>query len=405
MRDLELKHQMIITDALGIGMVGDVVSSVHAKLRGVANIIGDWSNNRIRPDAKIPLVAYNSVIKDLAGARFSDISQVKITTPRGLKGGLADYSESLFDALLKVENIENEVLKPFSIWLSLRIASPDTLASAAGVTDLKHFKEQDIEGTRAALSKFVDPTGRVDSLPLQAVYPNLSAIKPTWDNANSLATRYLETNPSKIVKQVREISEKVGRVIDIIEKGTDESTPKLSAQTATILSGICLNMSQAVDLYGQMGILIRELVVACDHQVGELKKPLAESRKMATESFVQTSEQHFTFGGVKIPYSFVKDKLNWPDHEVVPLSDLDWVFEHLQRDPLVGTDDTDEYSYSKDAVGAVRIGEHLYPITNLNLLAAAQGSDSDTIACSILTVEALVLAFTQDDDSKIYNWQ
>ena len=397
MNEIELKHQMIVAEALGHGMVGGIASSVTAKLKGIAGAVGDWARGKVRPEVKIPLVAYNNVLKDLAGSRFSDINAVKITTPRGLKGPLMPYTESLFDALVKVENIEEEVLKPFSIWLSLRIASPDTLTSATTVTDLKNFKEQDIEGTRAALGKFVDPTGRVDELPVQKVYDNLSSIKPTWDNANSLATRYLETNPTKIVKMVQEIAGKIDRVIDYLESGRDEGSPKLSAQTATILSGICMNMSMAIDLYGQIGILIRELVVACDRQVQELRKPLAESRKvsMKTESLVSVSEGSFHFGGIDIPHKVVYDQLKWnASTEEVPLSDLTWVFEYLHRDPLVGGEIRD---WGTDTVGAVRIGERLYPINNMDLLAAEHSAGSECISVAILTVEQIIKAFTEQD--------
>lgn len=396
MKEVEIKHQMIVAEALGHGMVGGIASSVTSKLKGIAGAVGDWARGRIRPEVKIPLVAYNSVVKDLAGSRFSDVSSVKITTPRGLKGPLLPYTESLFDALVKVENVEEEVLKPFNIWLSLRLAAPDTLASAATVTDLKNFKEQDIEGTRAALKKFVDPTGRVDALPLQQVYENLSSIKPCWDNANALATRYLETNPAKIVKLVQEIAGKIDRVIVAIEEGRDESGPKLSAQTATILSGICMNMSYAIDLYGQIGILIRELVVSCDHQVAELKKPLMESRKisMKTESLVAVSESTFEFGGIKIPHSFVEQELTYAGSSQVEASELAWVFEFMHRDPLIGSD---VRQWSEDTVGAVRIGEKLYPVTNLDLLAAQVNSGIEAIPCAIVTVEQLIKSFTRQD--------
>lgn len=403
MKDVVNKHQMIVQEALTFGMVGEVANSVNAKLKGIAGAMGDWARGRIRPEIKIPLVAYNNIIKDLAGSRFSDISSVKLSTPRGLKGPLLSYTESLFDALVKVENIEEEVLKPFNIWLSLRIASPDTLASAATVTDLRHFKEQDIEGTRAALGKFVDPTGRVDSLKVQDVFENLSQIKPVWDNANALATRYLETNPTKIVKLCQEIAGKIDRVIDLIESGRDESGPKLSAQTATILSGICANMSQAVDLYGNIGILVRELVVACDHQVSELKKPLAESRKisMKTESMVQVSEPSLQLGGVIIPHAFVSNYLKtWPAADEISIKEVSWVFDVLESDPLVGGEERD---WDQETVGAIRLGEVLYPVMNLDILAAQVQSGLDTVRACVASSEDIVAAWTnQSNASHMY---
>lgn len=392
-KEIQIKHDMIAVEALGGGMVGGIASSVTAKLKGIANAFGDWARGKIRPEVKIPLVAYNAVVKDLAGSRFSDVSATKITTPRGLKGPLLPYTESLFDVLVKVENVEEEMLKPFNIWLSLRLASPDTLASAATVTDLKNFKEQDVEGSRIALSKFVDPLGRVDKLPLQEVYENLSQIKPTWDNANALATRYLETNPAKIVKLVQEIAGKIDRVITVLESGADEGNPKLSAQTAVILSGICANMSHAIDLYGQLGILIRELVVACDHQVAELKKPLAESRKvsMKMESMVQVSEPVLKLGGMEIPQQFVYDHVRWAISELVPIEDVAWVLDVLETDPLVGQE---ERSWEEEVVLAIRLGDRLYPVGNLEMLAAQKAAGVSSVRVASKTTESIINAWT-----------
>lgn len=393
MNEVIKQHQMIVAEALNFGMVGGITGSVNAKLKGIAGAIGEWARGRIRPEVKIPLISYNVLIKDLAGARYSDVSGTKITVPRGLKDSLNGYAEALFDALVKVENIEEEVLKPFSVWLSLRIASPDTLASAATVTDLKNFKEQDIEGTRAFLAKFVDPTGRVDTLPLQDVYGSIGVIKPTWDNANSLVTRYLETNPTRIVKLVKEIADKIDRVIDLIDSGKDEGSAKLSAQSAVIMSGICMNMSMAIDLYGNLGILIRELIVACDHQIKELKRPLEDSARlsMAKESFVAAHEPVFLFSGIKIPHKFVYDQLGWKSPEDIDISELDWVFEHIQRDPLVGDGQRD---WMETKVGAIRIGGRLYPVSGLNLLASAQSGNQGTVECLIITTEEIVKTFT-----------
>lgn len=402
MNEVAHLHRMIVAEALGTGMVGGVVGSVTTKLRGVANSIGDWARNKVRPEIKIPLVTYNVLIKDMAVARYSDISTVKITTPRGLKGPLNVYAEALFDSLVKVENIEEEVLKPFSIWLSLRIAAPDSLSSAATVTDLKNFKEQDIEGVREALGKLVDPTGRVDALPLQQVYESIGVIKPTWDNANALATRYLETNPQRIVKMVGEISGKIDRLIEIIEAGKDEGSAKLSAQTATILSGITMNMAMAVDLYGQLGILIRELVVACDHQVKELRKPLQDSAKttMVKESLVVDHEPAFVFGGIKIPHQFVYDQLAWKEPTVVDISELDWIFDHVPCDPMVGEG---ERSWQDSKIGAIRIGTCLYPVHGLDMLAAMRTSAAPAVECLVMSVEDVVKEFTgQSEHATVY---
>lgn len=390
MNEIELKHRMIVAEALELGMVGGVVASVQSKLKGIANAIGTWAREKVRPEAKIPLVTYNDLVKGLVNAKYSDLATVKITVPRGLKGPLNEYTESLFDVLVLVENVEEQVLKPFNLWLSLRIAAPDTLATAATATDLKNFRELDVDLARQKLSKFVDPLGRMDRLQMQEVYGNVGVIKTTWDNANALATRYLETNPTRIVKLVKEIAEKVDRLITIMESGKDEGGNKISAQTATILSGICLNMSQSIDLYGQMGILVRELVVACDHQTKELKKPLSEV-KMVKESLAE--EQVLIVRDVRVPFSFIANQLRWQLEEEIGIRELTWIYDYVPFDPLMDGEVRD--SMSGTSVGCVRIGERFYPLFNTDLLAAYHAGGHHSVPIVYLTLDKLIGLYQQ----------
>src|SRR5690606_15397058 len=95
----------------------------------------------------------------------------------------------------------------------------------------------------------------------------------------------------------------------------------------------------------------------------------------------------------------VYDQLNWQEPEVVGLGELEWVFEYLSADPLMGEG---ERSWQEKHVGAVRIGERLYPISGLDLLAAARSSSSPAIECLVITTEKIIDAFTGQGRNNIY---
>lgn len=389
-KELELKKRMIAMEAMNLNVN---IDSIKAKLTGIAGTLTSFVQDRVRPQAAIGLISYSQTLGGLEKVRYTDLYQIPLAIPRGLKVTMPQYVEGLTPMVVFAESLMNEVLIPFSTWLSLRIAAPESLATASTVTQLKGFADHDIELYRSNLGKYLDPASRVEKLPLGKLYPNLASIQPTWDGLNALTTRYIATRPAKVVSVVNEIAVKINRLIDILE-GKDRDFPdvKVSSQTITILSSLCWKMAEEVDFYGVLGTLIREVTTACNLQSLALKGPIKDHARanqkagIILESFEPT-QAGFTFNGQwvteEVLYWKAEDKV---DHdEPVNIEDVAWVLEHTHT-PAMPEEEFDPMSY----VTCVRFGDKLYPLMGLEYLATMKAGGAEAISVAVLDPEDLV---------------
>lgn len=387
MNNFRNMSQMIATEALVEGLPISIGTPTFLKVKGIAKAIGGWAKDKIRPDMRLSVVGYSKIRTDLEKANYADIHNVKVTVPRGLKGHLNSYVEELFDAFLLVENLNQDILVPFSTWLSLMLSSPGSLQDATAIKDLKNFRDIPVDKVQASLGGFVDPTSRRDMLEVKNVYPSITIMKITWDNVNALSTRYLETNPTKILKSVQEIAGKVDRLIQVVE----EQNGTLSGQTATALAKLVAKMAEAVDMYGQLGILIREVAVACSRHVGELEKSIVasanRSRAVAMES-LSLSDMVFTVGGRKTDLeTLVRIIDRHGSSELVPMEDLVWV---VEEEIATATLDEDSKNYENRMVYVVKYDDVLYPVENFNVIAAANAAGHASVECRVITSQRLI---------------
>lgn len=389
-KELELKNRMIAMEAMNLNVN---IDSIKNKLAGVAGTLASFVQDRVRPQAAIGLISYSQTLGGIEKVRYTDLYQMLMPVPRGLKVSMPDYVVGLTPMVAFAESLMSDVLIPFSTWLSLRIAAPESLATASTVTELKKFKDHDIELYRQNLINFIDPASRVEKLPLVKIYPSLSSIQPTWDNINALTTRYIATRPSKVVALVNEISVKITRLIDILE-GNDRDFPdvKVSSQTVTIMASLCWKMAEEVDFYGVLGTLLREVTTACNLQSQALKGPIKEYARanqkagMVLESFVP-SKAGFTLNGTWI----TEEDLYYAackvvDHDdPVNIEDVAWVLEHTH------TPASPEEGYDPDSwVTCVRFGDKLYPLMGLGYLATMKAEGAEAISVAILDPEDLI---------------
>lgn len=394
MNHIRKAHNMIAMEALQTGLPITLGSPTFIKVKGVARAIAEWAKEKVRPELRVLPVTYNKVTGNLEKSNFSDLSDVKLTVPGGLKGHMNAYVEGVFEAFLCVENISAEVLVPFSTWLSIRLASPGSLADVSAVKDLKNYAELPVSKAHSILSGFVDPNSRRTQLAMKEVYPSITVMKTSWDNINALATRYLETNPSKVLKLVNEISSKIDRLIAVIE-AMPEKDARLSAQTATILSGICAQMAEGVDLYGQIGVLVRELAVCGCRQVEEIKEPAkrsgAKPSNMALESLDLGNGMMLEFGGHNIEYSQLIRIIDssFIDRKLIPIEELEWVIEEGLAEAVL---EPDMSGWENRMVYTIEREDGFFPVANPDVIAVAKAAGHLSVSAVNMTYDDLIAA-------------
>lgn len=396
MNQIQTTHNMIAMEALQVGLPIKLGSPTFLKVKGIAKAISQWANDKVRPELRITPVTYNKVKVDLENSAYSDLSGTRITVPRGLKGYLNDYTETLFETFLIVENIQKDVLIPFSTWLSLKLVSPGSLADVSAVRDLRGYTEIPISKAQSMLSGFVDPNSRREATELKNVYPSITVMKTTWDNINALATRYLETNPTKVLQTVNDIAVKIDRLIKAIE-ALPEDQAKLSAQSTVVLSGICAQMAEAVDLYGIIGMLVRELSVVGMRNVEEVQPAAKISGKrrkdMAMESLDLGAGCMLSFDGHSVDYDSLISLIdrNGSSPQRLPIADFEWVIEEGLAEAVV---EGDMSSWENSMVYAIKFDGFFYPVANLNVIALTAAAGHESIEVVYIDHDSLIASLS-----------
>lgn len=399
MNEFEIKSEVIAMESLVAGLPVSLGTPTFLKVKGIAKAIAGWAREKVRPELRIAVVSYAKIRKDMEQSNMNDLAGVKVTVPRGLKTYLNVYVEELFDSFLMVENINNELLSPFSTWLSMMLASPRSLSESTAVNDLKGYKEIPVDKVRDNLSKFVDPTSRRDQIEVKDVYPSLTVMKISWDNINALTTRYLETNPTKIIKTVQDIAGKIDRLIQVVE----ENEGSFSGQAATIMAKLVAQMATAVDMYGQIGVLVREVAVAGSRHVGELEKSFktgaTRARSMALES-LDLENPMISVAGRQVDFDSLK-RIIWRygNSTTLDIDQVDWM---VEEGLAVAYTEGDEQSldYESRALYAVRIGDELLPVDNLNAVGMAVAAGHQSVLAQIIDHSKLVSVLDNNELDK-----
>lgn len=384
--DLSIRNRMIATEAMALK---PNISAIAAKISGVAAVMGDWVNSKVKPQASVALVAYGHNLRDISKIQYTDISSTTISVPRGLRTNLPVYIASLVPMVEFCENLERDYLKPFSIWVALRKVSPLSLKESVTIRDLKGFKPADLDSFRQKITELLDPSARADRGPMSRTYPSLGSMEDCWKGANQLITRYMSTRPKSVIAVTEETAANIMAIVKKLEEQGE--IEKVDAQTVAILSNICYNLAGAVEFYGVVGVILRELSVVCNNNNAELKKVINDAAKarlkqgMATESFVKAGVQGFEVNGAWFDYPTLEHiAYKECEEEMVSIHSLTWVFETVTRDSIDDLEITD-----KDSVIAIELDGELYPLMGLEYLKACEKDERVAVRCRIIPADLL----------------
>lgn len=367
--ELAVQNRVIAMEAISLK---PNIKAIQSRLVGITNIFGDWVKNKVAVQPNMGLVIYSNTLKDIQKIQYVDISQEYITAPRGVRVGIPEYVASLIPMLEFAETLERDLLKPFSIWVSLRKAAPASLKDSTNVSELKKFKQVNLDKFKSTLNDMIDQSSRTTELPVGKLYPSLSSLEETWRAVNAMIVRYLNTKPASIVKMTESIADNISELVEQLEKNDDAE--KVAPTTVAVLSAICFNMATAVEFYGVLGTLIKELSVVCNNNNVELKTAIKMAAKkranMVTESLVPTCVPGFTFGDKWVTET---DLLRLARHESsqrMPIEDVSWIFEYV--DPEI----VDDQSYDLDEhyCIAAEFNGSIYPLMGLEYLKAVQSA-------------------------------
>lgn len=384
-KDLSNRNRIIATEAIGLK---PNISAISAKLKGVVGVMGEWVSERVKPQPSMALINYGYSLRDINKIAYSDVSGTVISMPRGLRSNMPVYVSELIPMVEYCETLERDILRPFSVWVSLRKAAPLSLKDSTNITELKNYKQVSVDGFRQKISELIDPAQRTDKVQMSRLYPSLGSLEDSWKASNSLIARYMNTKPKNIIKLTEDISKNILFIVKQLEEMGEAE--KLAPTSVAIMANLCYAMAAGVEFYGFVGQLLRELSVVANNNNVELKKVIESAAKertklkMATESFVKPPKTGIEIGGIWYDYRSLSEIAGDSGTDLYDIKDVSWIFEYVDRSTVEDIAPTDDAH-----IIAVSLGGTMYPLTGLPYLKASEIAGVSTVKIARIAAEDL----------------
>lgn len=220
---------------------------------------------------------YRRLDRDISKTPYTDLREVMIYVPAGLGVTYLDYLKVLESAVKVAEGLDKNVLQPFSRWLAIGLANPETFASVKGNSSLKDFNPHNIDRVLMELGDCYSKGSNVHSLPYKNAFARNADLSTAMDLANTLNERFAKTSPKAIREKVQEISEKLDILTTRIEEA--EENYDFSPVSIEVLSKLSFTLAQEVEFYGTVGYQVTSTVTALHDTSQKLEDHLKKSKR------------------------------------------------------------------------------------------------------------------------------
>jgi hypothetical protein len=252
-------------------------------LRGVANRAADIIPNLAHAfrevmavsksdkyDLKPVTVNMTVLAKALKGANYLEINRLNVFVPQGFIGNFKVYLEILDQALNFSNGIRDRMIQ-FNQLVSALITDKNTRQSTRDLSTATSAMEQERDGLRNELAKFVKEGGRSDRAALGSVYGSLNEVSECVFKAADLLQKANEVSIADIQQMSDDAADLLKGLADQAMEGKVEG---LTPEAYKGLSSATLTMARDVELHSLLMFSVYQVKKAVEHTSEELIQAL-----------------------------------------------------------------------------------------------------------------------------------
>lgn len=207
-----------------------------------------------------------------ARANYSDLRGLPVVTPQGFKGALVDYGNVLVKAVEELDDLDSDVLTPFSSWLSQRVADPESLKALTNSLKIPGLHEPKIENIQKQLDRFFPDKFDEET----SVYGAVFKRQADWVELNNLVkklnTIYANGKFEKVQKRLPELSQLLSVLAERMREDKGTEVYQFSSVNIERLSKVVYEVACHVEFYGILRHRVEEFLKAVDQNV-QIVKP------------------------------------------------------------------------------------------------------------------------------------
>lgn len=212
-------------------------------------------------DLKPLSVNFTVLDKALNGANYLEVGKLNVFVPQGFIGNFKEYLEVLNQALNFTNSLETRMLK-FNQLVSALISDKNTRQSSKDLSTATSGMEQEREGVRQELAKFVKESSRSDRATLQSAYRSLAEIKECAFMTADILDRANQIS----LDQVRKMTEDASELLKALgEQAMEGKVEGMSNEAYRSLSSATLTMARDVELHAVLMFSVYQVKKSVEH--------------------------------------------------------------------------------------------------------------------------------------------
>lgn len=215
--------------------------------------------------------------KDLSNTPYTDLRDVKIFVPAGMVSTYLEYLAALKQAVEITEGIHTKVLGPFSRWLAIGLANPESFKNVRGNNGLRDFEPHNIDRVLLSLGAVFQKGGSNHQVAFKTAFSRNADVETAMDLANELNERYMKTDRKAVKDKVTEITVMLDTLIERIEEA--EENYDLSPVSLDLLSKLSFTLAQEVEFYGTVGYQVTSVMTTLHDTLDKLQETFKKLKR------------------------------------------------------------------------------------------------------------------------------
>lgn len=216
-----------------------------------AFVVGLFDTMKLKTDNKIDLT---KLINIAESQDFIAMSKVPVSQPLRLTRSWVEYVTAL-DTLQDVtENIDKNLLQPFSAYVGKALNSPQLLGSLT--FEPQGYKFTDVKPYKKELEKFLNGPNK-EYVEWKSAFKRNADVRSFAEKFNEVLIKHAALKPETVMEAMNKLNENLEMLMKEVNKSASEYV--MNKKTATKMSEMILQVAQHVELYTITHNLIVEM--------------------------------------------------------------------------------------------------------------------------------------------------
>lgn len=217
------------------------------------------------------LTDIKSVERKILASNYVQMSPIAIPVPSGLAITIPEYIKIVEEGVDIIERISDDVLVPFTTWLSVLLTNPDVLRSLKASVNIPGLQWHNIDGLQKSFAKAFDKTAIAEK-PYGSMYRRNADYVEAVRDSNTISERVARIDRKNLIKQMETAVSYLERIIENTK--TDPERYKVSGPVLDTLSKLTYQVAREIELYSIVAFSVQALGTAIEDGNDKLKRIL-----------------------------------------------------------------------------------------------------------------------------------